>query len=246
MNLKTNSESGSSMDASCASTHGSGVAMGIVIIGVGVVWLLSRMGVVNIPGIRVMWPSILVAFGFVKLFHRRAALPRIVFALLLMAVGTVLQLNKLGLARVDIQMIWPFVVMTAGVLVIWMSRFHKAHQRYTVSENHINKFIVFGGDETHLSSKQFQGGVVSTVFGGAVIDLRDAEMASSPTTLDVSAVFGGVELRVPTHWRVNSQGAPVLGGFENKTRLRDGLLEDEIKTFIVRGNAVFGGVEIKN
>ena len=231
----------------CGGTSHSGIAAGFVIITAGVVWLLSRMGYFDIPGIGVMWPSILIAVGFIKLFHRPFAAPRVVFALALMAVGGLLQLSKLGLAAVDIHMIWPFLVMIAGVMVIWLSvQQRKRFQHMTVSENGIQKHIVFGGDETRYDTKQFEGGLISTVFGGAVIDLRDAEMATSPTTLEISAVFGGVELRVPTHWRVVVQGNPVLGGVENKTRVRDGLSDDEIKTFIVRGNPVFGGVEIKN
>jgi predicted membrane protein len=226
--------------------HGNGAAFGIVIIAVGVVWLLSRMGVVHIPGIRVMWPSIIIAFGFLRLFRRPLAMSNMLFGFAMMAVGGVLQLGKLGLANVDIQMLWPFLLMIGGVLIIWNSVHRKRYFRTAVSEDHIDKNIMFGGDESHYTTKQFKGGVITATFGGAVIDLRDAEMAESPTTLDIAVTFGGVEIRVPTHWRVVIKGSPVLGGFQNKSRLRDGLSEDEIKTLIVQGNAVFGGAEIKN
>lgn len=246
MKVRAQLETGGMDTPKSCGMRGGGAATGFVIIAVGVVWLLSRMGIVTIPSIHVMWPSILIAIGFIKLFHRPFALPQLFVAGIMMAVGTLLQLNKLGLIVVDIHMIWPFLVMMAGVLVIWMSGHHKRIDKKAVSENLINKFILFGGDETHVNTKQFEGGIITAVFGGAVIDLRQTEMASSPTTLNISAVFGGVELRVPGHWRVVVHGAPVLGGFENKARLRDGLTEDEIKTFIVQGSAVFGGVEIKN
>jgi predicted membrane protein len=233
-------------DCSKPPCHGSGAAVGVVIIAAGVLWLLTRMGIIHLPGIQVMWPSIIIAFGFIKLFHRPVALPKVFFALMVMGVGTVLQLGKLGLVGVDIHMVWPFLVIVVGLMVLWHSSQHKRQFTSQVTEDHIDKHILFGGDESRFTTKQFKGGAITAMFGGAVIDLRQAEMAESPTTLNISAVFGGVELRVPSHWRVVVHGSPVLGGFDNKSCLRDGLLEDEIKTLVIQGNVVFGGAEIKN
>jgi predicted membrane protein len=245
--MRMNMEMRGDCSRSCGPHQGGGgAAFGIIIIAAGVLWLLSRMGVIQLPGIHIMWPSIIIAFGFIKLFHRPFALPNMFFGLTVMAVGTVLQLGKLGLVGVDIHMIWPFLLILAGILVIWTSSHHKRQFTTASTEDHINKNIMFGGDESHFTTKQFRGGVVTAIFGGAVLDLRQAEMAESPTTIEISAIFGGVEIRVPSHWRVVVHGSPVLGGFDNKSRLRDGLSEEEIKTLIIQGNVVFGGAEIKN
>ncbi len=226
--------------------QGGGAAFGLVIIGAGALWLLSRMGVIHMPGFSVMWPSLIIAFGFIKLFHRPFNFAHLIFAVIAMAVGGVLQLGKLGYVAVDIHMIWPFLVILVGVIVVWNSTHQKRHTSVATSEDHINKNIMFGGDESHFTTKQFKGGMITAMFGGAVLDLRQADISESPVTIDISVTFGGVEIRVPTHWRVVVKGSPILGGFENKSRVRDGLPEDEIKTLILQGNVVFGGAEIKN
>ncbi len=240
--LVTNEQS----NKSC-SMHHCGAAVGFVVIVAGIVWLLSKLGMIDIPGIGVMWPSILIAVGFIKLFRRPVSFANFVVALVMMVVGALLQLSKLNIISLDIHMIWPFLIILAGVLIIWMSVFHKNHHsKVTLSENQIDKYIVFGGDEFLCNTKKFEGGIITAVFGGAVADLRNADIETSPAVLEISVVFGGAELRVPDNWRVVVQGAPVLGGFENKARLRDGLEDDKIKTLVIKGSAIFGGVEIKN
>ena len=66
--------------------------------------------------------------------------------------------------------------------------------------------------------------------------------------LEVSCIFGGVELRVPETWYVHSRSLPVFGGFEDKTRQPkvDPPAGTKRKTLIVTGVVVFGGVEIGN
>jgi hypothetical protein len=62
----------------------------------------------------------------------------------------------------------------------------------------------------------------------------------------LNAVFGGIEIRVPRTWRVERESAAVFGSFEDKTvppRPEPGF---EPPTLVIRGNAVFGSIEVKN
>ena len=64
--------------------------------------------------------------------------------------------------------------------------------------------------------------------------------------IDVTALFGGVEIQVPGTWTVESQGVGVFGGFSDETRQpRPGEVSRE-QRLIVTGTAVFGGATIKN
>lgn len=84
---------------------------------------------------------------------------------------------------------------------------------------------------------------ISTFFGGANIDLRDATIAKYGTaTLDVSALFGGVKLVVPKEWKVVGNLSGFFGGFSNKTTAP----EEPEGTLILKGSGTFGGGEVTN
>jgi len=108
--------------------------------------------------------------------------------------------------------------------------------------------IVFGGAERRVESQNFEGGKVEAVFGGMELDLSGAAITSPDrrAILEVNAVFGGIEIRVPRTWRVEKKGSAVFGGFDDKTfppRPEPGV---EPPTLVIRGAAVFGGIEVKN
>jgi predicted membrane protein len=224
----------------------SGIAFGIIVVGVGVLWLLHRMEIITLPKISVLWPSILIAVGFLKLLHRPLVASRVVFGLVLIAVGALLQLHTLGWIAIDIHALWPLFTILLGVMIIWMALHHKRNHLATVSENSINKFIVFGGEEMRIATRSFEGGVLTFLFAGTALDLRDADIKGDFALLTISAIFGGAEIRVPPHFETMIQGTPILGGFENKSRVPDHIPEVDRKKLIIKVTAIFGGVEVKN
>lgn len=111
-------------------------------------------------------------------------------------------------------------------------------------EEVIDGAAIFGGYQRRISSQQFRGGHVEAIFGGIQIDLRRAEMAGGQATIDVTAVFGGVEIRVPERWIIEMRGQPLLGGFSDETR--QDVPQPGAKRLIITGFAMFGGVVVKN
>jgi predicted membrane protein len=93
-----------------------------------------------------------------------------------------------------------------------------------------------------MSTQDFRGGSVSAVMGACEIDLRKASIESAEVILNASAWWGGIEIRVPADWTVESRGVALMGAFEDTSRRPD----DARKRLIVTGYAVMGGVEIKN
>jgi hypothetical protein len=60
--------------------------------------------------------------------------------------------------------------------------------------------------------------------------------------INVFAVMGGIEMKVPTDWTVILNGSPIIGGFDEKTiNPKDGN-----KRLIVTGYAIMGGVQVNN
>ena len=97
------------------------------------------------------------------------------------------------------------------------------------------------GTESRNTSKDYKGGKVTAIMGGVDIDLRNAVIKKN-ATLEVFALMGGVEVKVPRGWVVKSQAVVFLGGIENKA---DDVTKAGAPTLTLVGNVVMGGVEVK-
>jgi len=79
------------------------------------------------------------------------------------------------------------------------------------------------------------------VMGGCELDLRDCSI-NGDAELNVFAVFGGIEIRVPPDWSVSLHGMPIMGGFEEKTATPP----NNAKRLRVTGSVIMGGLEVRN
>jgi hypothetical protein len=59
-------------------------------------------------------------------------------------------------------------------------------------------------------------------------------------------MFGGVEIRVPEGWSIISRGVPIFGGYDDKTVQLEAEPGRRQRLLIIKGLALFGGVEIIN
>jgi predicted membrane protein len=105
---------------------------------------------------------------------------------------------------------------------------------------------VFSGTRQRIESQEFEGGKISTVFGGAEIDLRSANTKREEISIKAEAVFGGIELWVPANWQTIVRGSAVFGSFEDKTFPAAPGASGKAPRLVVTGAAVFGGVVVKN
>jgi predicted membrane protein len=149
------------------------------------------------------------------------------------------------------QLFWPAILMGIGVLILFNGfgackdkmrfRFKKEGISDTdkIDGNHI-----FGGGDHYITSDNFKGGSINAIFGGGKYDLSRCKLAEGTHVLDVSFIFGGVELILPAEWPVKVEVDSILGGFSNKGGYRQP--DTEAKgVLVVRGTAIFGGGEIK-
>ncbi|HRO65000.1 MAG TPA: LiaF-related protein, partial [Candidatus Dojkabacteria bacterium] len=76
---------------------------------------------------------------------------------------------------------------------------------------------VFWGSEKKISSADFEGGNINCLFGGVEYDLSKVKIDKNGAEMNISVIFGGVELRVPENIEVISNITAILGGVEDKT-----------------------------
>lgn len=111
---------------------------------------------------------------------------------------------------------------------------------------HLHEYCIFTGGKRRIATTNFRGGEVVAVFGGVEVDLRSCQISGDEAVVDITAAFGGCNLKVPTNWYVEMRGVAAFGGYSNKTippRVNPG---QRIQKLIVTGSAAFGGVVIEN
>lgn len=99
---------------------------------------------------------------------------------------------------------------------------------------------VFDGVQLVSRSTAFRGGSMLAWYGGVEADLREAELAPD-ARLTVTALFGGVALRVPPGWRVESRVRAIAGGFDISGTDPD---DPDAPLLVIDGLAAFGGVAV--
>jgi len=100
--------------------------------------------------------------------------------------------------------------------------------------------MMFGADRRHSGALAHVE--VSAVMGGCDIDLREAVPSAQPLVIQVFAMWGGIDIRVPPGWLIENEAWPILGGIVDSTT-RPAMPTHRV---ILRGNAFMGGVEVKN
>jgi predicted membrane protein len=222
-----------------------GLVWGALIVAVGVALLLDHMGFIYLGSLFRFWPMILIFFGVGNLFTSSSR----AWGAILIVVGTVLQLNELGITHLRFADMWPLAIIAVGLVLMWGA----LKPPILMSGNGgsadvLDATAIFGGTERRIKSQTFKGGKATSIFGGVELDFREANIDGDEATLEVSCIFGGVEIRVPETWNVHSTTLPVLGGYADKTRVSppQDASGAKRKTLIMTGTVIFGGVEIAN
>jgi len=99
---------------------------------------------------------------------------------------------------------------------------------------------IFAGDVVQGRFKAPEYFDTISIFGGSKLDFREATIPPTGMTIDVAAVFGGVEILLPSDVEVETRVIAIFGGC-NRPRYNS----EHRKKVLIRGAAIFGGVEIK-
>jgi len=212
------------------------LVFGLLLMAAGVLFTLDNLGLLYADRWLRFWPLGLIAVGVGRFNSSARHSGGVVWIL----VGSVLLLDNLDL--VPDGTLWPLALVALGGYLVSRALAGPRPEPRAGDDDQLSAFACMCGVNRHSPSEDFRGGEFTAVMGGVEVDLRQASIVNGPAVIDTLAVMGGIAIKVPTDWNVESHGSAFMGAFE------DGTLHpaDTSKTLIVKGVAIMGGVEIKN
>ncbi len=240
----------------CPKSYNQGMVMAILLICAGVLFFLNNLGILQIGSLWGYWPLLLIASGVARLLRARDA-SRQIWALILIAVGALFLLHRLGLFYLSGRFVWPLVLVGIGVMLLLRALdqhgFHlpggfDTGSPTVATENILKEWVLFGGVKRRVSSQDFQGGQLMSIFGGIEVDLRRAGISplNKEVFIEATSTFGGINIRVPDEWIVIMRGIGIFGGYEDKTIPPRPDASVNSPRLVITGSAIFGGVAIEN
>lgn len=231
---------------------------GIVILTVGVFLLMRRAGV-ELPDFLFSGRMFLVVLGlYIWSRHAFQKSP----GLILMLFGGILLLGDFFPDIAFGRFVWPSIIIAAGVWMIFSSgsqrRREQMHTRWSQKkkdfaspnqavneEDFLNSTTIFGGIKKRYFSRNFKGGKLTCMMGGVEVDLGNCDI-QEPVIIEITQVFGGTKLIVPSNWQIRSELVAIAGGVEDKRYQPVAGIEDDAKLLILKGTTIFGGIDIKS
>jgi hypothetical protein len=219
------------------------LVMGLFIIAVGVLYTLENLGIADVHLYKRYWPLGLIAIGLTKLWRSREGSGGGAFGgFVVTLAGVWLLLEEVADVRIQFADMWPLLLVCFGVYLVWQGVAGRRRLGGADGNATVSAMAVLGGVARGNNSPAFRGGDLTAILGGCEVDLRQAAI-NGDAVIDVFALCGGIEIRVPDEWAVSSRVTPLLGGVEDKTRPPQGMSTHRLT---LRGVAIMGGVEIKN
>lgn len=219
------------------------IVIGVVVMGLGVLFTLDNFGLLDAGQILRAWPVLLVAWGVMKILGVSTR-PNAVVGVILTGIGLFLLAHNYGFIETDPWNLWPVFLILLGVSMV-AGAVTRARERATSTEPSpsLNAFALMSGSERRIASQDFRGGDVTALMGGHVIDLRSAKTAPGGAVIDLLVCMGGIDIRVPSDWEVSSEALPIMGSVEDNTKPSGGPSTGRL---VLKGLIVMGGVEVKN
>ncbi|MGM0653292.1 MAG: LiaF domain-containing protein [Bacillota bacterium] len=242
------------------------VLLGLAVLVIGIVLLLGNLGLdidIEIGQILRLWPVIPLVVGLNWIYLSFGSTSaggksksyfswgQFITALIVLAVGVIFLGRNLGLFEVDTSLIfnviWPVILIMVGVSLIRGRAF---------SGRGGGRFAFMGGTNVGgAETWKLENGSYFAFMGGIEMDLTNAELEQGETVLDLTAIMGGIEVKIPKDLPVIYEGSVVLGGvtFNNQEdggivggrKIEHNISERAEKVVRIQARAIMGGIEIK-
>lgn len=224
------------------------IAAGVLLLARNLGWITYQLF-----DVLVSWQMLLIVLG-IYMMAKRA----FIRGLVLFAIGAYFLSPHVGWLPVNVNAILlPVILVAIGLAFIFKSgnrkqgpwKNHRKGENMTSAEYNSADGILrsrntFSGIRQVVLDEVFRGGTIQNLFGGTAVDLRRTAIPQGETYIDVECTFGGIEIYVPSEWKVIFRCNTCLGGCEDK-RPVDGVV-DQSRLLVIRGDITFGGIIIKS
>jgi predicted membrane protein len=233
-----------------------GFVGGALLIVFGTLLFIDNLGFLPVSVFDAWGPLVFLGLGAWWFLRSNTNVCRIWSAALFVA-GLLLVLDLFHIVKVTMATLWPLALIAAGAaMLVGRLDWGRLADRFSVASNtntrpifnRVQEVAVFSQVKRRIETQNFEGGELSSVFGGIEIDLRWAAISTPGkiAVLEANAAFGAVELRIPETWKISLQGSAVFGAYEDKTippRPEPGV---ETPTLVIKGGTAFGAVTVRN
>ncbi len=216
--------------------------LGILLILAGIILVANQFNLIsgNLSNIIFSWQSLLIFLGLIFLGRKgnNATGSIMIF------IGAFFLIPEIFNVPYEWRrLFWPVVLIIIGITFLFSSALRHPHriQAEGSDSDYLDDINVFSGHDRIITSDSFRGGSVVSVFGGGKYDLRNAKLSDGTNVLEMTHVFGGSKLIVPSDWDVKVEVVAIFGGYTDKRIIST--LSPERK-LIIKGAAIFGGGEI--
>lgn len=216
--------------------------IGALFILFGIGYLLNAFDVLdfNIGYFFYKWyPLLIILFGIHLLSNKK-----FIFGSIVSIFGLLLQLEQLNVVDVNIwQLVFPFALVGIGINMIVKKNKHspRSLNDFRVEKNfEINN--VFSSDERNVNSSSLERGEVFSLFGSATVDMSNSIISDNNFYLEMTAIFGSIDIRLPEDCRIELKGTPIFGSIDDRSKSN----AISTKKVVLDCTCVFGGIDIRN
>lgn len=216
---------------------------GFVFIALGIIFALNAL---NIASINIFFKGWWTLFIIIPCFIGLIKGPGRIGDLIGLVIGVALLLCTQGYITFSIimKLAIPFAFVVIGIYLIFKDFFNsKINEKIkTLNKTGLREYAAtFGENKIELQNEEFKGAELTAVFGAVDMNLKDA-IIKGEQIINATAIFGGVEIKVPTNVNVRVKSTSIFGGVGNKI---NNVKDETIPTIYVNAFCMFGGVDIK-
>lgn len=220
---------------------------GIVLIVIGVIVALNTLKITKIDlFFDGFWTLFIIIPCFIGIFTEKDKkgniIGLIIGVLLLLACRDLLDFGLI------LKLIVPIILICIGVSFIFKDTVgNKISAK--IKELNGNKgdqkehCAVFSGENVSYAGMVFEGATLTAVFGGLKLDLSSA-VITGDVVVNATAIFGGIDIIVPSDMPVKVESTCIFGGVSNKAK-EVFAADEHVPTIYINSTCLFGGVEIK-
>jgi predicted membrane protein len=232
--------------------------LGIILVALGVLFIADNFDILPYDIIDEIfrWQFILIIAGLVILFTSKDNF----LGFILIGIGGLFLMREYFDYSISdlISDYWPVALIIMGLYILSKRGSHgkkdlheSGEEKTGINDDHIDIdaidfFEIFSGGVRKIRSNNFRGGKITSIFAGPEVDFYDCKLADGTSILEVTAIFGGIELVIPNDWNVIINVTAIFGGIDDKRKYISKSDGSSKGTLIIKGLVLFGGGEIKN